>query len=62
MTTRRQTFQWMAGAVAALPLTSLAARKGMYDRSLVIDALCFGKGWGDEDFAGLKATGYSGKP
>jgi membrane dipeptidase len=62
MTTRRQTLQWMAGAVAVatLPLTSLAARKSIYDRSLVIDALCFGKGWGDEDFAGLKATGYSG--
>ncbi len=62
MITRRQTLQWMAGAVgvAALPSMSLAARKSLYDRSLVIDALCFGKEWGDEVFSGLKATGYSG--
>jgi membrane dipeptidase len=62
MTTRRQTLKWMAGAVAvaALPSMPLAARKNLYDRSLVIDGLCFGKEWGDEAFAGLKATGYSG--
>jgi membrane dipeptidase len=62
MTTRRETIQLMTGAavVAALPSVSLAARKGFYDRSLVIDALCFGREWGDEVFAGLKQAGYSG--
>ena len=62
MTTRRQTLKWMAGAaaVAAMPAVSLAAKKGLYDRSLVIDALCFGKDWGEEAFVGLAQAGYSG--
>jgi membrane dipeptidase len=62
MTTRRETIKLMSGAAvaAALPAVSLAARKGFYDRSLVIDALCFGREWGDEAFAGLKQAGYSG--
>jgi len=62
MTTRRQTLQFIAGAAAAtaMPSISLAANKNLYDRSLVIDALCFGKGWEEADYAGLKASGYTG--
>lgn len=62
MPTRRQTIQMIAGAAAAtaLPTLSLGAGKSLYDRSLVIDALSFGKGWEEADYAGLKAAGYTG--
>lgn len=62
MTTRRHAIQMIAGAAAAtaMPSVSLAANKSLYDRALVIDALSFGKGWEGADYAGLKATGYSG--
>ncbi len=62
MTTRRQTLQLMAGAVAmaALPSVTKSATNDVYQRSLVIDALCFGRDWGDEVFAALKEAGYSG--
>lgn len=62
MITRRQVIQGFVGAAAtsSLPSLSFAASEGLYDRSLVIDALCFGKGWEEADYAGLKATGYSG--
>ena len=54
--------QLLAGAVtvAATPGVSVAATEDLYERALVIDALCFGRDWGEEAFAGLKAAGYSG--
>lgn len=62
MTTRRQTLQLIAGAaaLAAIPAVSKSAPKNLYEQSLVIDALCFGKDWGDEVFTALKTAGYSG--
>lgn len=62
MPTRRESIQLLAAAAVAavVPGASFAAKKSLYDRSLVIDALCFGKGWGDEVFTGLRAAGYSG--
>lgn len=62
MTTRRETIQLMAGvaAIATFPAAANGASKGLYERSLVIDALCFGKEWDDAVFTGLKEAGYSG--
>lgn len=62
MATRRQTLQLIAGAAAlsVFPSPSKGATKDLYEQSLVIDALCFGKDWGDEALAALRAAGYSG--
>lgn len=62
MATRRQTLQWLAAAAATatLPSVSAHAAGGLYERSLVIDALCFGRDWGDEVFTALREAGYSG--
>ena len=62
MTTRRETIQLVAGAAAMAAFPAVAARsKGdLYERSTVVDALCFGREWGEEEIAGLKASGYSG--
>jgi len=62
MTTRRLMLQLMAGAaaLAAFPTISKGANRGLYERSLVIDALCFGRDWGDEVFTALREAGYSG--
>jgi len=62
MVTRRQTLQWLAAAAAAatFPPVSAHADGGLYERSLVIDALCFGRDWGDEVFTALREAGYSG--
>ena len=62
MTTRRQTIQLMAGAAAMAAIPSLAnsAKMDLYERSLVIDSLCFGRDWGDEVFTALREAGYSG--
>lgn len=62
MPSRRQTIQMMFGAAAsaAIPSISIASDKSLYDRSLVIDALSFGKGWEEADYAGLNAAGYTG--
>ncbi|GAB5413381.1 MAG: dipeptidase [Congregibacter sp.] len=49
-----------AGALAAVPSLSKAAAGSAYDDMLVIDALCFGKDWGDEVFEALRAANYSG--
>jgi membrane dipeptidase len=49
-----------AAASAAIPSVSLSSDKSLYDRSVVIDALSFGKGWEEADYAGLKAAGYTG--
>jgi hypothetical protein len=52
----------MAGvaAMAAIPAMAKSAKKDLYDRSLVIDSLCFGRDWGEEVFTALSETGYSG--
>lgn len=62
MTTRRETIQLMAGAaaIATFPAVARGAGKGLYEKSLVIDALCFGKEWDKAVFAGLEQAGYSG--
>jgi len=64
MTTRRQSLKLMAGAVATatlpLPVVAHATESNFYEQSLVIDGLCFGKGWGEDVFAALKAANYSG--
>ena len=68
MTTRRETMQMMAGAatsaamaaVAAPTQARAAATDDLYDRSLVIDALCFGRGWDEAAFTGLEEAGYAG--
>jgi membrane dipeptidase len=62
MTTRRQTLQLMAGAaaLAAMPTIGRSATKDLYERSMVIDALCFGRDWGEEVFTALNEAGYSG--
>ncbi|MFT7562423.1 MAG: membrane dipeptidase [Bacteroidia bacterium] len=62
MTTRRETLQIVAtaAALAAIPAVATARKSNLYDRSVVIDALCFGKEWDDSVFEGLKEAGYSG--
>lgn len=62
MTTRRETLQLMAGAaaMAAVPTMVRSATQDLYQRSQVIDALCFGRDWGEEVFVALKEAGYSG--
>lgn len=62
MTTRRQTLKLIAGAVATstLPGVSLAADADFYERCTVIDGLCFGRDWGEDEFSALKAANYSG--
>ena len=62
MPTRRQTLQLMAGAaaLAAVPAMARSATSNLYDRSLVIDGLCFGKEWGEDVFTALGKAGYSG--
>jgi membrane dipeptidase len=62
MTTRRQTLQLMAGAaaLAAVPTMARSAKKDLYERSMVIDALCFGMDWGEEVFTALNEAGYTG--
>ena len=59
---RRQTLQLMAGAaaMAAIPAMAKNAKKDLYERSLVIDSLCFGREWGEEVFTALSEAGYSG--
>ena len=49
-----------AATVSALPAFAAGDLQRLYDGALVIDALCFGRDWGDAEFAGLQAAGYSG--
>jgi len=49
-----------AAALAAFPAISKGATRDLYERSLVIDSLCFGRDWGDDVFTALRAAGYSG--
>jgi membrane dipeptidase len=61
MTTRRQTLQLMAGAaaLAAVPAMARSATKDLYERSLVIDSLCFGKDCAEKGgVTGMCALGY----
>ena len=55
MPTRRQTLQLMASAaaLAAVPSMARSVTNDLYDRSLVIDGLCFGKEWGEDVFTAL---------
>ena len=47
-------------AIAAVPELSRAAADEVYDHALVIDALSFGREWGDAEFTALKQARYSG--
>jgi len=60
--TRRRVLQSSAAlaAAAALPGDVLAAGAASYDDMLVIDALCFGRDWGDDVYDALRAANYSG--
>jgi len=60
--TRREV---LAGAVAAaagglLPAAWSRAATGVYDRAMVIDALCFGRDWGDAEFGAIRQARYAG--
>jgi membrane dipeptidase len=46
----------MAGltAAAAFPGLARAQSTGFYEDALIIDALCFGREWGDEEYAALR--------
>ena len=52
----------MAGAAAASAFPAVSADSGadFYERSTVIDGLCFGKEWGEEVFSALQMANYSG--
>jgi membrane dipeptidase len=52
----------MAGltAAAAFPGLARAQSTGFSEDALVIDALCFGREWGDEEYAALRKANYSG--
>ncbi|MDJ0939210.1 MAG: membrane dipeptidase [Woeseiaceae bacterium] len=62
MTTRRDTLKLMAAAAAATAAPTIASAdpRKKYDDWLIIDALCFGRDWGDSVFEALKAANYSG--
>jgi len=57
--TRRQFIERAVLAAAASGLPAAARARG-YDDMLVIDALCFGREWGEDALAGLRAANYSG--
>ena len=61
-TTRRSALQMIAGlaTTAAMPGIALSKAADFYDDALVIDALCFGREWGDEEFKALRLANYSG--
>ena len=61
-TTRRSALRIMAGlaTTAALPDIAFSKVADFYDDALVIDALCFGREWGDEAFRALRRANYSG--
>ncbi len=47
-------------ASSALPGAAATSVADKYDDMLVIDALCFGKDWGEDVFSALRAANYSG--
>ena len=61
-TTRRDALQMMAAAAAATTIPGVAAADAarFYDNALVIDALCFGREWGEDVYAALRRANYSG--
>ncbi len=59
MTTRREVLGAIAAA-AASPLAANAATADLYERSLIIDALSFGRDWDEAEFNALKQARYSG--
>ena len=46
--------------LSAIPSVSFGATKRLYENSLVIDALSFGKKWDEAEFTALQKAGYSG--
>jgi len=60
--TRRDILAAAAAGVAGsiLPGLSPVAATDVYDRALVIDALCFGRGWDDAEFDALRQARYAG--
>ena len=61
-TTRRDVLGALAATTAAATLPGLAsgATAAGYDDWLIIDALCFGRDWGDDVYAALEQANYSG--
>jgi len=59
---RRCALKMLAGAAAlgAAPAFADGHLKRLYDRALIIDALCFSDDWGEADLAGLRTARYSG--
>ncbi len=62
MPTRRETIGMLAGSMAVLatPAPRASAATSLYDQSLVIDGLCFGREWDEPAYEGLKAANYAG--
>jgi membrane dipeptidase len=59
--TRRQALKGGLSVLAAAGVPGLAwPSTHDYDSMLVIDALCFGREWGEDALAGLRAANYSG--
>lgn len=59
--TRRQVLKGGLSVLAAAGVPGLAwPSTHDYDSMLVIDALCFGREWGEDALAGLRAANYSG--
>lgn len=61
MTTRRNALQMLGGIAAAATIPAMSrANSDFYDDALIIDALCFGREWGDAEFSALRQANYSG--
>jgi len=62
MTTRRETIKMLTGAAAILTMQGARATiaPDFYENALVVDALSFGREWGEAEFEALGAAGYSG--
>ncbi|MDH4107151.1 MAG: dipeptidase [Gammaproteobacteria bacterium] len=61
-TTRREVLASAAAMAAGslLPSAGPFAATGVYDRALVVDALCFSRDWGDADLDALRQARYAG--
>jgi len=60
--TRREVLAAAIGAAAGglFPEAGSVAATGVYDRAMVIDALCFGRDWGDAEFSAIRQARYAG--
>jgi membrane dipeptidase len=58
--TRRDVLGAIAATTAAATLPGAALGAGRYEDWLVIDALCFGRDWGDDVYEALRAANYAG--